>query len=318
MLGTAVCSILIDQGHSVKALCLKGTETNTLRNIGVSICMGDILNYPLLVKEMESSEYVIHIAALTSTWPSRNNRVVEVNVNGCKNVMKAAKHWNYRRMVYVGSASSFQYGTLERPGTEKSPFKGWDQRLDYIDSKYYAQEMLLDAYKNEGFPALIINPTFMIGPYDSGPTSGTVLLNLYKGRVPGYSGGGKNFVYSLDVATAIVNALTMGRIGECYIAGNINLTYGEFFSKAANVMSKKMHLIKFPDWMIYTIGKINSTYALVSGRPPKLSYEVAKIATKYHGFSAAKAVKELHMPQTDIELAIEESVRWFKENSYLD
>ncbi len=36
-----------------------------------------------------------------------------------------------------------------------------------------------------------------------------------------------------------------------------------------------------------------------------------------HYYSAQKAVKELSLPQTPIEIAIMEAYQWFKENNYL-
>ena len=67
---------------------------------------------------------------------------------------------------------------------------------------------------------MILNPTFMLGSYDSGPSSGAMLVALYHRKVPGYTGGGKNYICAKDVAVTLANALTKGRIGECYILGN--------------------------------------------------------------------------------------------------
>ena len=61
-----------------------------------------------------------------------------------------------------------------------------------------------------------------------------MLLGIYNNSIPGYSKGGKNFVCSQDVAVAAVNALVLGRMGECYIAGNENLSFKDFFTIASN------------------------------------------------------------------------------------
>ena len=34
-------------------------------------------------------------------------------------------------------------------------------------------------------------------------------------------------------------------------------------------------------------------------------------------FDASRAVKELHMPQTPVEHAMEQAIEWFKENNYV-
>lgn len=41
-----------------------------------------------------------------------------------------------------------------------------------------AKNLVLDAVRNDGLDALVVSPTFMIGPYDSRPSSGTMILKV--------------------------------------------------------------------------------------------------------------------------------------------
>ena len=68
----------------------------------------------------------------------------------------------------------------------------------------------------------------MLGPYDSKPSSGELLLALYNQKIPGYTSSGRNFIHVRDVAVAACNGLKMGRSGECYIMANENMTYKNF------------------------------------------------------------------------------------------
>jgi dihydroflavonol-4-reductase len=240
-----------------------------------------------------------------------------VNIEGTKNVMEVAEMYKMNRMVHISSAVSFNHGTMENPGNETHLFNGWKFGLDYINSKYLAQKMLLKKYKSDGFPVIIINPTFMIGPFDSGPSSGKMIIGLYKNKFPGYSSGGKNFVYSADVAVAAVNALSMGRLGECYIAGNENLQYNEFFKKACEIRNKTFKLIKVPNFIILIVGILNSMKASLIGKPPGLSYKAARMAAIGQYYSSSKAQIELKMPQTPIEHALDNCLNWFELNGYL-
>lgn len=317
MLGSMICRKLIEAGYEVTAMCLPSSKAMTLEGMTLKIIKGDILDMQFLDTEIAGHDYLIHVAAMTNVWPRRIEHLKKVNIEGSRNVKEACQRHNIERMVYIGSASSFSPGSKEQPGNESSPFTWNKFGMDYIDSKYAAQQELIKAYKEENFPVITINPTFMIGPYDSGPSSGAMLLNLYKKKVPGYSTGGKNFVFSGDVAQAVVNALTKGRLGECYIAGHENLEFKEFFTKACNVMGRKFTLKKVPQFLILGMGGLNSSIARISKKPPKLSYGMASMASVSQYFSPAKAVKELDMPQTPIEEAIASSLNWFKENNYI-
>lgn len=316
MLGTNICLELVRQKYEVKALCLNECESKFLSQNGINVIEGNILDKQKLTENIKGCDKVIHIAALTGIWPRRCEKIKEVNVRGTMNIVAAAKENNIKRIVHIGSASSFQGGCKNFPGNEASPFLGKKYKMDYIDTKYEAQEYLMEEYRKNQLPVLIINPTFMIGAFDSGPSSGKMLISLYKNQLPGYSSGGKNFVCSTDVAKAVVNALTLGRTGECYIAGSTNLTYAEFFKIACKVMNKPFKMKKIPHFAILAVGFINSISGRIIGKAPKLSYGVARMSNIEQYYHCEKAVSELQMTQTPIEVGIRSSIEWFLQNKY--
>ncbi|MBK9283439.1 MAG: NAD-dependent epimerase/dehydratase family protein [Sphingobacteriaceae bacterium] len=316
MLGNHICRELLNQKYLVKAFCLKDNRQNLLKDLDLEFVYGNVLNFEELSREMEGCDYVIHIAAITDLWPRRKEIINKVNIDGTKNIVKACKKHNIKRLAHIGSASSFNSGLIDKPGDELEPFSGWKYGMDYLDSKYLAQQYLIEEYKENNFPVIVINPTFMIGAFDSGPSSGKMLLTLYKNQLPGYTNGGKNFVCTVDVASAAVNALKFGRLGECYIAGNENLTYKEFFQKACLLMNKPFKLKKIPYGLILSVGFLNSATARLIRRPPKLSYGIARLSNVSQYYNVSKARNELKMTQTPIENGIRQCLNWFQENNY--
>jgi dihydroflavonol-4-reductase len=317
MLGNSVCRELTKLNYVVKAFCLNKKCSKMLEGLGIEIVYGDVLDKDKVLQEMINCDYVIHMAAMIRLWPRKSSLMRDVNIKGTLNVMESAKLLKIKRMVHISSAIAFGYGTKLKPGNENSPFIGKKFGLDYIDSKYEAQERLLQEYKRSQFPVIIINPTFMIGPFDACPSSGKMILGLYMKSIPGYASGGKNFVCSEDVAIAIVNALVLGKIGECYIAGNENLTYKEFFSKTSKVLKMKFSIKKIPYWLILIAGAINSVMARITRKEPKLSFGMARMANIEQYYSCEKAKTELEMPSTPIEVGIQRSIDWFKQNNYM-
>ncbi len=317
MLGASVTREALSQGYQVKAQILPGSSTKVLDGLNIEIVEGNILDTEFLDREMASCQYVINIAALTTIWPRRLESLFAVNLKGVQNIAAMAQKYDYQRMVQIGTANSFNHGTKAQPGDENQPYTGNQFKMDYMDSKYEAQCHLLKLHQEASFPIVIVNPTFMIGPFDSGPTSGRMLLELYKNKLPGYASGGKNFVYSKDVAVATVNALKMGREGQCYIVGNENLYFGEMFKKAANVFKQPFSIKQIPGFAINLVGAINSIVARISGKAPQLSYSMAKMASVKQFYSPNKARTELLLPSTPIEVAIADCITWYKENGYL-
>ncbi len=316
-LGNNIVRELLTRDFEVNAFVQNNSPVTTLNNLPINKIYGDILNPSEVEAAAKECDYIIHAAANTSIWPQRSKISWKVNYDGTLNVIKAALNAKVKRLVAIGTATSFGYGTFEQPGDENSPFKSAKYGLDYIDSKLKAQQAIIKSVKDEGLDAVVLNPTFMLGPYDTKPSSGALLLALYKGEIPGYTNGGKNFVYVKDVAVAACNALTKGRSGECYLMANENLSYKEFNKLVAEELSIRPPSYKIPNIFILLYGLISQYVALLTQREPKISLAVAKLSLITNYFTAAKAVNELGMPQTSIKIAVKEAFDWFKKNGYL-
>lgn len=319
VLGSNLVRELLNRNYNVSVLLLEGTQSPTLDGLDITKFYGNILNTADLDKSFEGMDVVIHCAASTSVYPARDPFVNKVNIEGSQNIIDASLKHNIKRLVYVGTANSFGFGsTLDNPGKEGNPYISIKYGLDYMDSKRKAQELVLESVEKQKLPALIVNPTFMIGPYDSKPSSGAMILAVYNGKVPGYTYGGKNYVAVKDAAVAIANAVTMGRIGECYILGNENLSFKDAFEKIATTIGAKVPKRGLSNGIVKAYGSINSFLAKVFKFTPAVTKELAAISTENHFYSPEKARKELLLPATPIEVAIKECYDWFEENGYLN
>jgi len=318
VLGSNLLRELLSQGYNVTALVEDGKKSPTIDDLPITRVGGNLLNEDEIVNATKGMDIVIHCAAITNMFPNRSEIVNKVNIGGTENIIKGCQVNGVKRLIYCGTANSFASGTLNELGTEQNEYAAWHYNLDYMDSKYKAQLLVLEKVKNEGLDALVVNPTFMIGPYDSRPSSGAMLLGVYNGKVPGYTLGGKNFVAVKDVAVAITNAITRGKKGECYILGNENLTYKVAFEKIAKVVGVKPPKIKLPNTVVKSMGRMMSLSAKVFKFYPGLTKELAILSTEIHYYSPQKARKELGLPSTPIDTAFKECFDWFEENNYLD
>jgi dihydroflavonol-4-reductase len=318
ILGNNLVRILIEHGYDIKIFIETGKKARYLEGLDIERTWGSILNYEELKDAMKSCDLVIHAAAKTDTWPTKHESYWKVNVEGTKNIISAVKELGIPRMIHIGTANSFGPGDKTDPGNENKPYAAGKNKLDYIRSKYSAQKEVLKAVKEDGLDAVIMNPTFMIGPYDSKPSSGTMILAVNKGKVPGHPAGGRNFVYVGDVANAIVNAIGKGEKGECYILGHENLTYKEAFGKMAEALGVKAPGMSMPRLLTLAYGGVMSVTAKIFRFKPSVSYPMALISTENHFYTSAKAVNELGMPQTPISEALREAVKWFRDNNYIE
>lgn len=313
MLGNNIVRELIRRGHKVTCFIEKSHNGETLQGLPVEIVKGDICRKEDLQPIFGKVDYVVHTAGVTAMWPARSPLSWQINFEAVKLLVRLSTENGIRRFIHIGTATSFGHGPMHQPGNESSPYSNYVFKLDYQDTKYRAQEYLLECHRKQGFPVIILNPTFMIGKYDNGHSSNKMVLYIYKGKVPGYSPGGKNYVHVRDVASAAANSLHLGRLGECYITGGKNLSYKESFHMIARTLGVKPPSLKLPRFMSVSFGAFQSAYAAISRRPPPVSYRMARIGCESCYYSPAKAISELNMPQTPLEEGVLESIEWFRE-----
>jgi dihydroflavonol-4-reductase len=163
-----------------------------------------------------------------------------------------------------------------------------------------------------------VNPSAPVGARDIKPTpTGQVIVDFMQRRMPAYIDTGMNLVDVDDVAVGHLRAMQKGRIGERYILGNRNLTLQEVFSILSQITGIPAPSIKLPRWAVLPMAYVNHWMAdYVTHRPPRIPLEGVKMAKYKMHYNCSKAIKELDLPQTPVEVALEKAVRWFREHHY--
>ncbi|MBE0648421.1 MAG: NAD-dependent epimerase/dehydratase family protein [Bacteroidales bacterium] len=311
LLGANIVRELVHRGYDVRILARETSDLSGIAGVPFERENGDILDPGSVDKAVEGCDYVIHSAANTSQWPTTYAHYEPVNVHGTQHVIKAVKRLGVKRLVFVSSANAFGNGTMKNPGTELSEFNGFRIGSGYMISKFVAQQFVLSEVERSGLRAIVVNPTFMIGPYDSKPSSGRIILMGMGKKVQVSPPGGKNFIHVGDAAIGACNALTMGRTGECYLLANENMTFREFFALLNRVTGESPSSIGLPGWFLKGIGSGGSLLEKLIRKPAPLSLVNARLLCLGNYYSGKKAVEALELPQTPIETAIREAISWW-------
>lgn len=315
-LGSNVARELFRKGYEVKLMIRPSADVSVIEDIPSEVFYGDISEEAEVMKAMEGCNFVVHTASITEQWAVTFREYERVNVTGTKNVVKACLAHQVERLIHVSTANTIGPGNKNKPGTELNSFTLLNVNSGYISSKYIAQQYVLEQVEKVKLPAIIINPTFMIGPYDAKPSSGKLILHGMNKRVVFYPPGGKNFVHINDVCTGIISALEMGKIGDCYLMAGENLTYKEFFSLLNKVSGQRSKLIRIPEFVLKIAGIIGTLSGIFSPVSRKLNYSSAYMLCLYNYYSGNKSERELLLKYTPIENAIDNALKWFRENDY--
>ena len=317
LLGSNLIRELLAQEFSVRVLVQPGSKSPTLKGLPVEMISGDLLAPDDTLKNaVKGCDAVFHCAAITNQWAPAD-LVFKVNVEGTSKVLEICVAEKVRKLIFVGSASAYQFGTLEKPGDERGSFPREYKGIPYMESKRQAMDLVREYVAQKGLDAVIAVPTFMLGQYDYAPSSGELIRQYIVRKMIVASPGGRNFVYVGDVAKAMVSALSRGKKGESYILAGENLSYWDFFSKVAKIAGVSPPKFQLPGAIVVMAGMGGSLYGKLSGKPVQLNLRMARLACLDTYYSAEKARKELGMPAAPIERAIEESIQSLKEYGHL-
>lgn len=302
---------LLRRGYTVRAMMRSGAKAPALSGLNIEIVYGNITNKADVSTAVKGCDYVIHAAADTNQSYRKTSDYYPVNVDATANIVEAVQNENCKRLIFVSTANTMGFGTVVNPGNERTPVSPLFLKSGYAKSKLLAQDLVLEAVKNRKIDAVVVNPTFMIGPVDHNPHSGRIFNMILKKRFVICPPGGKNFVDVRDAAKGIVNAITDGNSGECYLLAGENLSFHDFFLKVNMIAKHKATLISLPAQLLIIFGVIGSIFQCL-GIHSELNYTNARILCTGNYFDNSKAVRYLGLSFSEMDKTISDYLNWIK------
>lgn len=310
LLGHHVVMQLQKSNHDIRII-LRGSREIYFDMINVESVAGNFSDYETLKIAANGCDAIIHIAAITSTNLLHYQDYSKINVEGCVTLLKVADELKINRLVYISTANTVGYGNKENPGDESVEIEFPFTNSFYARSKMEAENLFIDASNKPEHHVVIINPTFMIGAYDTKPSSGKLILMGYKKRIMFVPKGGKNFVAVTDVASAICNAIIMGKNGERYLASGVNIKFNEFYKLQSRVGGYHQKLVVVPNFLLRIAGRVGDLLRIAGMKTEVCSMNLQQLMIS-ENYKSSKADIELKMPHTLLERAVDEALIWFK------
>ena len=314
--GGAVARALVRAGTDVRVLARSAADFRNLEGVPVERVTGDLRDPASLRTALGGCHHLYHVAAHYALWAKDPSIFYDVNVDGTKNLLEAARAVGTERIVYCSTIGAIGLPPGGGPGTEETPVSLAQMAGHYKRSKYLAEQEVLRLAK-EGLPVVIVNPSAPVGEGDVKPTpTGQMIVDFMKGRMPAYIETGMNIVDVDDVAQGHLLAMQKGRIGERYILGCKNLLLREIFEILSKLTGVKAPALKLPRLAVLPLAYANYWLANLTGRPPRIPLEGVKMAKYTMHYDCSKAIRELGIPQTPPEVALGKAVRWFRAYGY--
>lgn len=314
LLGGNLAAELRNRRVQVRAIRRRTTKTDHLADLDIEWVFGDLDDPPSLEHAFRGADVVFHSAAAVGVSPTVTPALRKANVDGTAAVLGAVRKARVPRLVHVSSVVAVGLSADGRPCTEDAAWNFAEHKLDdgYCQTKHEA-ERLVDAAARADVDAVIVNPGFMIGPRDARPSSGRVIVDLVKGKIPIYPAGKNCFVDVRDVARGAIAAWERGQRGRRYILGGENLTYRELFQRIARQAGVKPPRLPAPRFAAVAAGLAGDVFQRVTGREPLFGSVEARYAyTDRFQFSSERAERELGYRRSPVDDAIRDALLWFR------
>lgn len=316
-IGSAVVRALVASGTQVRVLVRPQSDLRNLKHLKVEYATGDLLDSQSLLQALHGCQHLYHVGAHYALWDRNPSIFYTVNVEGTKRLLGKAQEAGIERIVYTSTIGAIGLPEDGGLGTEETPISPTQMAGHYKRSKYLAEQEVLKLAK-AGLPVVIVNPSAPVGEYDIKPTpTGQIIVDFMKGHMWAFLETGMNIVDVEDVASGHLRAMERGRIGERYILGNRNVTLQELFQTLSRITGVKEPRVKIPRKVVLPLAHLNKWMAdFVTHRPPRIPLEGVRMAKYRMHYDCSKAVQELGIPQTPIEIPLQKAVHWFQNHGY--
>ena len=209
--GSAVARTLAARGHALRLLVRPTSDRRNLAGLDGEIIEGDLTDEASLARAAAGCRFVVHVAADYRIWVPDPGAMQRANVEGTRAVMRAALAAGAERVVYCSSVAALGLRPDGAAADETTPVAEADIVGVYKRSKYAAEQAVLAMVREEGLPAVVVNPAAPVGPRDIKPTpTGRMIVDAACGRMPAYVDTGINVVHVDDVAEGHALALERG------------------------------------------------------------------------------------------------------------
>jgi nucleoside-diphosphate-sugar epimerase len=270
-----------------------------------------------LRKGVEGVDVVVHCAAKVGDWgPVEDYR--EVNVEGLRRLLEAARKVPLKRFVHMSSLGVYEardhYGTDE---SEPLPANHVD---GYTQTKVESEQLAMSYYREHQLPLVVLRPGFIYGPRDR-TVLPRIFHNLKEGKFRYLARGKKelNTIYVENLTEAIFLAIEKpNAVGQIY-----NLTDGEVISKRRFIEALVQGLnlpkpprLSVPMWLAKPLARMMERKARKRGatEPPRLTQARLKFLGYNLGFSIEKAKRELgYRPVKSFDQGMTETIAWYRQ-----
>jgi 2-alkyl-3-oxoalkanoate reductase len=314
--GSALVHRLLAIGHVVVGLDYKeGLHSDALRSSGAEIVIGSVTDPPAVRRSMDGVEFVFHLAAAFRELNVPNAFYDEVNVEGTRIVLQAARREGVRKFIYCSTCGV--HGNVEHPpADEDAPIRPADY---YQRTKYEAEPLVKRECGN--METVILRPAAIYGPGDP-QRFFMIFRQVAKGSFPMF-GSGRTLYHPLYIDN-LVDAFLLcmppgvGAGREYLIADEKYYRIEEIVQAVARALEVPVRIPHYPVFPVVALGHIVEKLCKPIGVTPPIFPRRVDWYRQNRAFDITRARRELgYNPAVELEEGLRRTGAWYRQMGYL-
>jgi nucleoside-diphosphate-sugar epimerase len=314
--GTALVQRLLKEGHSVVALDYKeGLQCDVLRSHGAEVLIGSVTDAAAVERSMKGVEFVFHLAAAFRELNVPNSFYDEVNVEGTRIVLHAARRAGVRKFVYCSTCGV--HGNVDHPpADEDAPIRP----ADYYQRTKYEAEPLVKREAGE-MEVVILRPAAIYGPGDP-ERFFMIFKRVAKGTFPMF-GSGRTLYHPLYIDN-LVDAFLLcmppgvGNGREYLIADEKYYPIEEIVRAASRALDVPVRIPHYPVLPVVALGHVIEKFCRPFGLTPPIFPRRVDWYRQNRAFDISRARRELgYRPRIELDQGLRLTGAWYREMGYL-
>jgi nucleoside-diphosphate-sugar epimerase len=325
-IGTHLATSLVGEGHEVRCLVRRSSQTEQLSALGSELVYGDVTDADSVTAAVRGVDVVFHLAGLIKALTYED--LLRVNEQGTRHVAQAcAERGQPPVMVLVSSLAAAGPSSSDRPRLESDPAEpvsnyGRSKRAGELAALAFADRM----------PLTIVRPPVVFGEGDLSMLSmfrPIKMLGLH--LVPGFTERRASMIHAADLVDGLIRAAELGeRIvpgqaadsahGYYFLAAERSPTFAEWGQLIARSLGcRRLRVVRAPEALGWGLAGLNEAWARIRRRPHIFNLDKLREATAGSWECRADRAREQlgFSVAANLEKRFAQTARWYRRHGLI-